>query len=77
MLFRVNSINDLNHGAGQGLEIEPHLYLTDDGRYKRFFDSADLYKMFDMFYIKYVREQPMKRYKLEKTVYVCDAKNVK
>lgn len=77
LLFRVNSINDINHGAGQELEVEPHLYLTEDGRYKRFFDSKDIYEIFNIFDIKYVREDSMKRYKLEKKVYIVDAKNIK
>ena len=77
LLFRVNSMNDVNHGAGQGIEIEPHLYMTEDGRYKRFFGSADIYEIFNMFDIKYVREETMKRYKLEKKTYVVDARNIK
>lgn len=31
LLARVNSINDVNHGAGQGTEVEHHLYRTEDG----------------------------------------------
>ena len=77
MLFRVNSMNDINHGAGQGLEVETHLYMTEDGRYKRFFDAKDIYEMFNIFDIKYVREETMKRYKLEKKTYVVDARNIK
>lgn len=77
LLFRVNSMNDINHGAGQGLEVETHLYMTEDGRYKRFFDAKDIYEMFNIFDIKYVREETMKRYKLEKKTYVVDAKNIK
>ena len=30
LIFRVNSINDVNHGAGEGNEVEPHLYETSD-----------------------------------------------
>lgn len=77
LLLRVNSMNDINHGAGQGLEIEPHLYMTEDGRYKRFFDSKDVYDIFNVFDIKYIREETMKRYKLEKKTFVVDAKNIK
>ena len=77
MLLRVNSINDVNHGAGQGMEVEPHLYMTEDGRYKRFFSSSDVYEFFNMFDIKYVREDVMQRYKLDKKVYVLDVKNRK
>jgi len=28
-MFRVNSVNDVNHGAGEGKEIEPNFYQTD------------------------------------------------
>ena len=42
LIIRVNSINDVNHGAGQGLEIEKHLFQTQDGRLKRFFDEEDI-----------------------------------
>lgn len=77
LLLRVNSMNDINHGAGQGIEIEQHLYMTEDGRYKRFFDAKDIYETFNIFDIKYVREETMKRYKLEKKTYVVDARNIK
>ena len=77
MFARVNSINDVNHGAGMGVEVEPHLYLTEDGRYKRFFSSEDIYDTFNMFDIKYIRESTMKRYKLEKKTYIVDVRNVK
>lgn len=42
LIVRVNSINDVNYGAGQGKKIEHHLYLTDDNRLKRFFDEEDI-----------------------------------
>ena len=77
LLLRVNSMNDKNHGAGEGIAIEHHLYMTEDGRYKRFFDSKDIYDTFNMFDIKYVREQTMKRYKLEKKAHIVDAMNIK
>lgn len=77
MLLRVNSINDVNHGAGNGKEIEHHLYMTEDGRYKRFFDYKDIYDFFNLFDIKYIREETMKRYKLEKKTYVVDVRNRK
>lgn len=77
LLFRVNSVNDLNHGAGQGVEVEPNLYMTSDGRYKRFFSSSDIYQMFNMFDVNYLREEPMKRYKLEKQTFIGRARNNK
>ena len=42
---RVNSINDVNHGAKKGIEIE-HNYFDMNGRLKRFFDR----KMIDKFF---------------------------
>ena len=72
IILRVNSINDINHGAGQGLEVEKHLYETDDGRLKRFFDEDDIRSFFKDFNIEYLNEEVMTRYKLEKRLYkVC------
>lgn len=34
LFFRVNSVKDVNHGGGEGKEIETYFYETDDGRYK-------------------------------------------
>lgn len=69
LLFRVNSIHDINHGAGQGQEMEPHLYLTSDGRYKRFFDEKDIRYFFGNFEIEDICEETMVRYRLEKKLY--------
>lgn len=77
LLARVNSMDDVNHGAGEGIEVEPHLYMTSDGRYKRFFDYADIYDIFNVFEIKYLRDQLMTRYKLPKKAYILDLKNRK
>ena len=69
LIFRVNSINDVNHGAGRGKIIEHHLYETSDGRLKRFFDEEDLKFFFKDFNIEYLNEEIMTRYKLEKRLY--------
>ena len=71
LIFRVNSINDVNHGAGEGNEIEHHLYETGDNRLKRFFDEKDIRYFFDGFEIEYLNEEIMTRYKLEKRLYRC------
>jgi len=72
LIIRVNSINDVNHGAGQGLEIEKHLFQTEDGRFKRFFDENDIRDFFKDFNIIYLNEEIMTRYKLEKRLFrVC------
>lgn len=63
LFVRVNSVNDVNHGAGQGVEIELHLYKTEEGMFKRFFSNFD---------ILYCEEEKMFRYSLEKIVYsIC------
>jgi SAM-dependent methyltransferase len=46
LLFRVNAIEDVAHGAGRGVEIEPNLYLYE-GRYKRFFTEKTCRDLFD------------------------------
>ena len=71
LIFRVNSINDVNHGAGEGNEIEHHLYETGDNRLKRFFDEEDIRYFFEGFEIEYLNEEIMTRYKLEKRLYRC------
>lgn len=72
LILRVNSINDINYGAGQGTEIEHHLYQTEDGRLKRFFDEEDIRYFFQDFEMEYCKEEKMIRYELEKIVYcVC------
>lgn len=75
LIFRVNSINDINHGAKEGNEIEHHLYETSDKRLKRFFDEEDIRYIFKNFSIEYLNEEVMTRYKLEKRLYKCLAKN--
>ena len=71
LIFRVNSINDVNHGAGEGNEVEHHLYETSDRRLKRFFDEEDIKYFFKEFNIEYLNEEIMTRYKLEKRLYRC------
>ena len=56
----------------RGLEIEKHLFQTEDGRLKRFFDENDIRDFFKDFNIIYLNEEIMTRYKLEKRLYrVC------
>lgn len=68
LLFRVNSVRDVNHGAGEGTEIEHHLYETEDGRYKRFFDEEDLEKFFANWEKLYIHEETMGRYRNGKSI---------
>lgn len=74
LLLRVNSIKDTNHGAGEGKEIEPHLYETIDGRYKRFFDYEDVKRFFATWKKIYVHEETMGRYEKEKVLWKCAMK---
>ena len=69
LFLRVNSTKDVNHGAGEGNEIEHHLYKTEDGRYKRFFDEDDINKFFYDWEKVYIHEEVMNRYLKEKVLW--------
>lgn len=69
LLVRVNSLNDTNHYANQGQEIEPHYFLAVDGLLKRFFTEADCRQFFAPFKIKELAEKKMLRYRKEKILY--------
>lgn len=69
LILRVNSINDVNYGAGKGEEVEKHLYLTEDNRLKRFFDEKDILYFFKDFSIEYNQEETLSRYGLEKKLH--------
>ena len=69
LLFRVNSVNDVNYGACEGTEIEHHLYETDDHRLKRYFDEADIREIFGVFNIEFLQEDIMTRYGPEKHLF--------
>lgn len=69
LFVRVNSVNDVNHGAGKGFQKERNLYLTKDNRYKRFFDEQDIAFFFNGWNKVYVNEEKMMRYKEEKVLW--------
>ncbi len=69
LLFRVNSVRDVNHGAGKGRAVEHHLYETDDGGYKRFFDAHDIEKFWGDWDQVYLQEETMHRYELDKILW--------
>ena len=69
LFVRVNSVNDVNYGAGQGEEIEHHLYLNENGCLKRFCDEADIRGLFSAVEIEYLREERMTRYAADKYLY--------
>lgn len=71
LIFRVNSINDINYGSGIGIEIEKHLFETSDGRYKRFFDADDINKFFCKYIFLFSNEECMNRYEMPKQLWKC------
>ena len=77
LLFRVNSVNDINHGAGKGTVIERNCYQTEDGMLKRFFDEEDITRFFREFRILSMQEKTMTRYRLEKQLYEVCVQKVK
>ena len=68
LIFRVNSINDLNYGAGEGEEIEKHFYLGKTG-YKRFFDEEDIRSYFIEWDIEYLNEDIIRKYGNDKRAF--------
>ena len=62
-------MKDVLHGAGQGPELERHLYQMEDGTIKRFFDIDDIKDIFSGFDILLCEEQNMDRYSKPKIVY--------
>jgi len=76
LLFRVNSILDENHGAGQGKEIAEHFYQTADGREKRFFNQQDIEKFWQAWQLLFYKEENMTRYELNKVLWRCSAKKL-
>lgn len=67
LIFRVNSILDINYGANSNYEIEKHYFNVDNNK-KRFFDIKDINYFFKMFNIVEVKENKMYRYDQEKIV---------
>lgn len=69
VLLRVNSVKDVCHSAGQGEEVEPRLYRTPDGRYKRFFNREDLRRLFAGWEELALYEETMTRYQEPKPLW--------
>ncbi|MBJ3791971.1 methyltransferase domain-containing protein, partial [Bacillus sp. OA1] len=65
LLARLNSTCDVHYGAGQGIELEPR-YYEHEGRRKRFFDEADMRRLFDGWAINVLKETDMHRYRKPK-----------
>lgn len=69
LLFRVNTIHDVQHGAGQGREVEHHVFETPSYTIKRFFDEEDVRTFFSDFEFEYLNEEIMTRYNTEKRLF--------
>jgi SAM-dependent methyltransferase len=65
---RVNSVSDVNYGAGEGQLIEPY-YYEQNGNRKRFFDESSLRGFFTEWKIKALHEYEMSRYLKPKMVW--------
>lgn len=81
LIFRVNSMEDKNFGAGDGKEVEKHLYLCDGRVLKRFFDEQDIEYFFRDFTIESMKEDTVLKFNsiknetLEKKMYQVCVKN--
>ena len=76
LLFRVNSIHDINYGAGQGIEIERHFYKTETMGYKRFFDESDIRHFFHGWELIHVEESELDRFEKPKVLWTGAARNL-
>ena len=68
LLARFNSTRDVNHGAGVGEEIEPHLFRVG-ARDKRFFDRTDVVRLLAGWRIELLAEKTILRYEMPKVVW--------
>lgn len=75
LIFRVNSVKDVAHGAGQGPEVERHVFEMEGKEIKRFFDEDDVRRFFGDFEFEYLNEEIMTRYQKSKPLFkVCARK---
>lgn len=75
LFARVNSINDKNHGAGQGKKIEENYYFVE-GYNKRFFNTKDVNKYFSIIGEVEAKEKEMLRYEKPKKLFEIKVKKV-
>lgn len=73
---RVNSVRDVNHGAGQGIKLE-HNFYDINGKLKRFFEKFDIERLFNGWVFEYLDECEMNRYDELKIAWDFVVKNVK
>ena len=72
LLARVNSINDINYGAGLGEKIEDNYYYVD-GYNKRFFTFEDAQRFFSIVGEVTVTSAQMLRYSKPKELFEISA----
>ncbi|MBN1648263.1 MAG: methyltransferase domain-containing protein [Spirochaetales bacterium] len=75
LICRLNSVNDFQHGAGQGIEIEKN-YYDQQGNCKRFFDPEDLDRFFAGWEIKAKRECDIDRFENTKKAWEVAARKL-
>ncbi|NOU96939.1 methyltransferase domain-containing protein [Paenibacillus sp. LMG 31456] len=68
LLCRLNSVHDVDFGAGQGIELEPN-YYEHEGRRKRYFNEHQIDQLFRKWHIVYKQEATMTRYRLPKQLW--------
>ncbi len=68
LLARFNSTNDVNYGAGSGLEIEPNFYQVETS-IKRFFDETAVQTFLQGWDIQFLEENVIYRYERPKSVW--------
>jgi ubiquinone/menaquinone biosynthesis C-methylase UbiE len=71
LISRVYSLKDANYKTENKTEIEKHYYKTPDGRFRRFFDKADLYYFLQEFKMLYLEEKTLRRNNKAKEVWEC------
>ena len=75
LIARVNSVFDVNHGAGQGQKIESNFYFVE-GYNKRFFDLKDAKKFFSIIGKAQIKQAEMLRYSKPKKVLEIDVEKI-
>lgn len=73
ILCRVNSTNDHNHGAGEGVPLEKNYYNVN-GKLKRFFDKSLLEELFQNWEITYIQETELDRFAKKKILWELAAR---
>jgi SAM-dependent methyltransferase len=68
LIIRVNSVNDVNHGANSGEVIDSNFYRVGN-RTKRFFDHDSIEKLFLNWTIIEAREKEIDRYEKPKFIW--------